>query len=225
MRCFRLVFIAGCALAVLAADTPLQTTLAKMDNLSAGFKGMTADLRQVSHLDVIKEDTIDNGTIAVKRNAPKDVRMRVDIKPPNERKAFIGGGKVQVYYPKLNLVQEYEFGKTSSLRDQLMVLAFGSNSRDLMSAYSIRFVGPDAVANRKTSVIELTPKDKELAARFPRIQLWIDDENGMTAQQKLFQPGGDYLMATYTNQQQANLPDSAVRLDVPKDARKERPLK
>ena len=71
----------------------------------------------------------------------------------------------------------------------------------------------------------MIPKDKELAARFPRIQLWIDDQSGMTVQQKLFQPGGDYLMATYTNQQQANLPDSAVKLNVPKDARKERPLK
>ena len=226
MRCSRLLFLAGCAaFAAAAADTPLQTTLNRMDALSGNFKGMKADLRQVSHLDVIKEDTVDNGSIAVKRNGPKDVRMLVDIKPPNERKAFIGGGKVQVYYPKLNLVQEYEFGKTSSLRDQLMVLAFGSNSRDLLSAYSIRFVGPDTVAGRQASVIELTPKDKELAARFPRIQLWIDDQSGMTVQQKLFQPGGDYLMATYTNQQQANLPDSAVKLDVPKDARKERPLK
>src|SRR5262252_3422246 len=119
MRCSRLLFLAGCVLAPLGADTPLQTTLAKMDTLSGSFKGMKADLRQVSHLDVIKEDTVDNGTISVKRNGPKDVRMLVDIKPPNERKAFIGGGKVQVYYPKLNLVQEYEFGKTSSLRDQL----------------------------------------------------------------------------------------------------------
>ena len=147
MRCSRLLFLAGCAaLAAVAAETPLQTTLNRMDTVSSNFKGMKADLRQVSHLDVIKEDTVDNGSIAVKRNGPKDVRMLVDIKPPNERKAFIGGGKVQVYYPKLNLVQEYEFGKTSSLRDQLMVLAFGSNSRDLMAAYSIRFVGPDTVS-------------------------------------------------------------------------------
>jgi outer membrane lipoprotein-sorting protein len=209
----------------MSADTTLQATLARMDALSANFKGMKADLRQISHLDVIKEDTVDNGTIAVKRNGPRDVRMLVDIHPPNERKAYIGGGKVQVYYPKLNLVQEYEFGKTSSLRDQLMVLAFGSNSRDLMAAYSIKLVGPDTVAGHKATIIELTPKDKELAARFPRIQLWINDENGMTIQQKLFQPGGDYLMATYSNEQQVNLPDSAVRLDIPKDARKERPLK
>jgi outer membrane lipoprotein-sorting protein len=223
---FRPLFIVLCAAAAFGADNSLEATLARMDTVASGFKGLKAGIRRVSHLDVINDDTVENGTIVVRRSGPKDVKMLLEIQsPPNPLKAFIGGGKVQVYYPNSNTVQEWEFGKARSLRDQLMMLAFGTSSRDLLSAYSIKLAGPGTAAGQKTTAIELTPKDKELARLFPKIELWIADDSGITVQQKLFQPSGDYQMATYSNVQLVSLPDSAVKLDVPKDARWEKPQK
>lgn len=225
MLSFRPTLVLLCAVAAFGADTSLDATLARMDTVAAKFKGLKANIRRVSHLDVIKDDTVESGTIAVRRTSPRDVKMLVQIQPPNPLKAYIGGGKVQVYYPNSNTVQEWEFGKARSLRDQLMMLSFGTSSKELMSAYTIRLVGPDTVNGQKATIIELTPKDKELAAHFLKVQLWISDPSGITVQQKLFQPGGDYLMATYTNVQLMNVPDSAVKLDVPKGAHWERPQK
>ena len=224
---FHPLLIAICAVAAYgAADDPLQATLSKMDAVAANFKGLKANVRRVSHLDVINDDTVENGTVVVRRTNPKDLKMLLEIQsPPNPLKAFIGSGKVQVYYPNSNTVQEYEFGKAHNLRDQLMSLSFGTSSKELMNYYHISLGGPDKVGGQSATRIELTPKDKELAIHFPKIELWIDDATGLTVQQKLHQPGGDYMLNTYSNIQLTNVPDSAVKLDVPSNARWERPQK
>jgi outer membrane lipoprotein-sorting protein len=220
---FRALFVLiGTSLAW-SADESLPATLAKMDTVAAGFKGLRADVRQLSHTAVINEDAVDTGTIAVRRAGPKDLRILVDFKEPNAKKVSMAGSKVQIYYPKRNEVEEYEVGKASALKDQIMMLAFGSNSRDLMGAYSIKLGGPETVAGQEATRIELTPKDKDLLAHFPKIELWISNQTGLTVQQKLHQKGGDYFLATYSNQQPATLTDAQVKLDMPKDVHKVKP--
>jgi len=45
-------------------------------------------------------------------------------------------------------------------------------------------------------------------------------------QQKFYEPGGDYIMSTYTNMKLApTLPDSALTLHIPKGAKVEHPQK
>jgi outer membrane lipoprotein-sorting protein len=223
MSWFRPLFVLMLTTLAWSADDSLAATLARMDTVAAGFKGMRADVRQLSHTAVINEDAVDTGTIAVRRAGPKDLRILVDFKEPNIKKVSMAGSKVQIYYPKRNEVEEYEVGKASALKDQIMMLAFGSNSRDLMSAYSIKLGGPEAIAGQETTRIELIPKDKDLLAHFPRIELWIANQTGITVQQKLHQKGGDYFLATYTNPQLASLTDAQVKLDMPKDVHKVKP--
>ena len=50
-----------------AADSSLAATLARMDEAAAKFKGLQADMQKISHTAVINEDSVDAGTIAVKR--------------------------------------------------------------------------------------------------------------------------------------------------------------
>jgi outer membrane lipoprotein-sorting protein len=209
-----------------AADDPLAATFTQMDSVAAAFKGLKADLRQVSHTEVVNEDTIDLGTITVGRKGPKDLRILVDITgPANPKKAFIGGNKVLIFYPKMNTVQEYDLGKASAMKDQLMMLAFGSNSRDLKSAYSITLGGPEMIGGQKATRIELVPKDKDLVAHFPKIELWISDQTGLTLQQKAHQPGGDYITMTYSKIQPMAIPEASLKLDLPKDVHREKPQK
>jgi outer membrane lipoprotein-sorting protein len=208
-----------------AADSSLPATLARMDEAAAKFNGLQADVQEISHTAVINEDSVAAGTIALKRPKPNDIRVLFDFKPPNPKQVLIAGVKVDVYYPGINTVQEYNLGKSRTLVEQFMLLGFGSNSRDLESAYSIRLGGPETVAGQKATRLELIPKSRDVLAHLKRVDLWISDAMGIAVQQKLYETGGDYLLATYTNIKLSNLPDSAVKLDLPKSVKREYPQK
>jgi outer membrane lipoprotein-sorting protein len=209
-----------------AEDSSLAATLARMDEAAAKFKGLQADVQKISHTAVINEDTVEAATIAVKRPKPNDIRVLFDFKPPNPKQVAIAGVKAAIYYPEINTVQEWDMGKDRSLVEQFMLLGFGSNSKDLGSAYSIRLGGPETVAGQKAARIELIPKSQDVLEHLKRVDLWISDTMGIAVQQKLFEPGGDYLLATYTNiKLRPNLPDSLVKLDLPKSVKREYPQK
>ncbi len=209
-----------------AADSSLAATLARMDEAAGKFKGLQADVQKVAHTAVINEDSTDAGTIVVKRPNPHDIRVLIDFKTPNPKQVMIAGVKAAFYYPRINTVQEYNLGKSRSLVEQFMLLGFGSNSQDLESAYSIRLGGPETVAGQQTTRLELIPKSPDVLAHLKRVDLWISDTMGIAVQQKLYETGGDYLLATYTNiKLRPNLPDSAVKLDLPKSVKREYPQK
>jgi len=225
MRYFRPLIVLFSVFGIHAADNSLQAVWTRMDSAASRFKGMRANIHRLARLEVIKEDTVEDGKIAVRRPNAKDLRMLILINPPNEKKVLIAANKVEIYYPKMNTVQEYELGKTGSLKDQLLSLSFGSTSKELLAGYSVTLGPSETVGGQKTTRLDLTPKDKELLKHYPKIQLWISDENGVTVQQKLNEPAGDYNQATYTNIELANLSEGDVRLDIPKDAVREKPQK
>jgi outer membrane lipoprotein-sorting protein len=221
-----ILFTVALAWGVPAADSSLAATLARMDEAAARFKGLQADMQKISHTAVINEDSVDAGTIAVKRLKPYDIRVRIDFQSPNPRQVVIAGVKGAMYYPGINTVQEYDLGKSRSLVEQFMLLGFGSNSKDLESAYSIRLGGSETVAGQKTTRLELIPKSQDVLAYLKKVDLWISDAMSIAVQQKFYESGGDYLLTTYTNIKLVpNLPDSAVRLDLPKSVKREYPQK
>ncbi len=207
-----------------AADTTLAATLARIDETAARFKGLSADVKKVSYTAVINEETTDTGTVLVRRPRANDLRVRMDILLPDPKTVVIEGHKADIYYPRSGEVQAVDLGKQSSLVDQFLVLGFGSNSRDLARAYSIKMVGSEMAAGEKTTRLELTPKDPEVLAHLKKVELWISDTKGLAVQQKFYQPGGDFNLATYTNiQMNPSIPDSAFNL--PKGAHKAAPKK
>ena len=215
------------AVVLTAASAPaasLSETLARMDKAAAKFTSLSADIKKVSHTGVINEDTIDDGTVMMKRPKPHDIRMLLDIKPPDPKLVFIDGKKVQIFFPNSLVEQEYDMSKYKSLLDQFLLLGFGSNSKELEDDYTISMGGSEVVAGEKTTRLELIPKSKEMLVHLKRVDLWLSDETGMPLQQKFYQPGNDYHVATYTNIKiNPSLPE--LKLDVPKGTKKEYPLK
>jgi outer membrane lipoprotein-sorting protein len=202
----------------------LSEILARMDQASQKFTSLSADVLKISHTGVINEDTKDDGTIRMKRPKPHDIRMLLEIKPPDPKQVFIDGKKVQIFYPNSLVDQEYDMGKYKSLLEEFLLLGFGSNSKDLESAFTISLGGSEVIAGEKTTRLELVPKDKEMLAHLKRVDLWLSDETGLPVQQKFYQPGNDYQVATYTNVKiNPNLPE--LKLDLPKGIKKEYPLK
>ncbi len=197
-----------------------------MDQAAANFSGLSADIRRVAHTAVINEDNTDSGTILVKRSKARDVHMLLNFTQPDPKQAEIFDNKFQVYYPKIQTLQIYDLGKSRSLVDQYLLLGFGSSSKELATAYAITLSGPETVGSEKTTRIELIPKSQELLSHLTKVDLWISDGTGIAVQQKFEMPGGDYNLATYSNMKiNPNLPDSSLKLNLPKGVKREYPQK
>jgi outer membrane lipoprotein-sorting protein len=222
----RVILIGSILTTFAIAAGPLETTLAHMDQSASKFTGLSADLRRAHHTAVIDEDTLDIGTILIKRPKPHDTRMLFDVKEPDPKQAAIDSRKLQIYLPKTQTVTEYDLGKYRAMVDEYLLLGFGSSSKELQNVYAIALGGADTLGGEKTTRLELTPKSQDALAHLKRVDLWISDTTGLPVQQKFYLPGGDYDLATFGNMKlNPNLPDSAVKLDLPRGVKREYPQK
>lgn len=210
-----------------ASGQTLDQTLARMDKASAGFKGVTAKVKKTSHTAVINESSVETGRMSLVRRKAKDVRMLVEFGDPDPRSVFFAGKKIQIHYPKLKTVQEYDLGKQGSLLDQFLLLGFGTAGTELRKSYEMKFIGVETVSGAKTSHIELKPHDEEAKSHIRQVDLWISEADGQPLQQKILQPSRDFVLITYSDLM-ANPPGltpDSVKLTVPKGTKVERPQK
>ena len=64
-----------------------------------------------------------------------------------------------------------------------------------------------------TAKLELVPKSQKVKNTFDHIWLWIDPSRGVSVQQQLFAPSGDYRLAKYSDiQLNQKIPDAAFKL-------------
>ena len=214
-----------CALVLFAAGgeaAPLKEVLARMDATAAAFKGMTAKIRRVSHTAVIDEDNIDSGTVTLKRSKPKEVQMLVELTEPEVKSLAFQGRKLEIYFPKILTVQEYDLGKSRALLEQFLLLGFGSTGKELAANYTIASLGEETVGDKKAHRLELIPKSAEALQHLKKVELWIAADGGYPSQQKFFLAGGDYTLVTYTDVKlNPPLSDGALRLKLPKGVKRE----
>ena len=204
----------------------LASTLARMDKAAAGFAGLTADIKSVSHTFIIKDTTEESGRMTLQRPKPRDTRMLVEFSKPEPRALSFAGRKVQIFYPKINTVQEYDLGKQSSLIDQFLLLGFGSTSSELRAGYDIKYLGESEAGGQMADRLELTPKSADARAHVNRIVLWLSQANGQPAQIQVFQPSKDYRLITYTRVAlNPSLGKDAASLKLPKGVKRETPQK
>jgi outer membrane lipoprotein-sorting protein len=214
------------ALLTFAAADPLAAILAKMDQASVGFKGFSADVRRVQHTGVINEDIADTGTFLMKRPKPNEARFLFEVKEPDAEEVSFDGRKLEQYLPKAQTVEEYDVSKYKGLVNEFLLLGFGSSSKELQTGYTITYGGPETIESVKTTRLQLIPKSPDMRAHLTKVDLWISDATGLPVQQKFYMPGADYQMATYSNiKLNPNIPDSALRLELPKGVKREYPGK
>jgi outer membrane lipoprotein-sorting protein len=182
-------------LLVLLAGDPLPAILAKMDTVSATFKGARANLRRISHNAVVDVNTESMGTMVLKRPAPHDLRTLVHFTVPDEQQVFVGNGVADIYYPRINTIQERKIGKYQSFFEQFYLLAFGGSGKELVASYDVSYVGSDNLGAH----LQLIPKSAEVKKNFTKIELWLSEEKAIPSQLKLTQPSGDSTTFVYTN--------------------------
>jgi len=176
---------------------------------------------------LIKETDEEDGTLVVKRSKPKDLRALFEIKGANARMMAYSGHTAQDYVPAANVVQIWDVDKKwGSLANQYLLLGFGSSSKELQDSYTIALGGPEAIAGQPATRLELVPRKTDTGMGLIKAELWISDQTGVALQQKFYERGGDYQMATYANMKiNPDIPDSAVELNLPKNVKREYPQK
>jgi outer membrane lipoprotein-sorting protein len=205
-----------------ADSSPLEAVLKKMDATAATFRATQADFEWDRYEKVIDEvDDIQSGTIYFRR-AGKEIDMMIDVKKegsdPKDLKSvpksvLFHDGKISVYQPKPDQVTVYDAGKNRAEVENYLVLGFGGSGQDLMKSWDVTYLGPETIGGIATAKLKLIPKSEKVRGTFAQILLWIDLDRGISVQQQLFEPQGDYRLAKYFNiRTRDKLPDEVFKL-------------
>ncbi len=210
--------------AAAASAQSLDSTFAHLDALSKGFRGMTADVKQISFTAFSKDTDEKSGRISMFRAGSQDSRWLVEFTQPEERAVGYAKNKAQMYYPKTNTVQEYNLGKESRLVDQFMMLGFGTPSADLRKSYNVKYVETTNIDGAPADHIFLEPKSPEVKDHVRGIDLWVA-AGGYPVRMKVLQPSKDTMEFQYSNVKinPPSLTEASVRLKLPKGVKKETP--
>jgi len=101
--------------------------------------------------------------------------------------------------------------------EMFMALGFGQSSQDLKNNFDVRLAGEEVVNGRKTSVLDLKPKN---SAMFRSVQMWMDQQKWVAVQIKTTENSGDYMILKFSNiKLNTGIPDSVFELKMPKDVR------
>lgn len=210
----------------LALGDGLETVFARMDRSAASFRTLSSNVSRTSHTAAVDIDNTESGTMRLKRSKGHDMRMLVDLTTPDAKTVSLQGDTVDIYFPKIKTVQEIDLGKKRDLVEQFLLLGFGSTSAELKSSYKVAYGGEDTVNGDRAARLELIPKSPSVAQQLKKVDIWISDKDGYPIQQKLYLPAGDYMLVKYSEMKvNPDIPDSALKLKLPKGVKKEYPQK
>lgn len=182
-----------------AKGTPLEQVLSSMDENAEKFRTAQADFAWTPYNSVINEtEAPDKGKIYFRRSG-KEIQMAALLQPPDDRQIVFSDGKVQVYRPKTKVLDVYDASAHRDEVETFLVLGFGNSGKDLRKSFEVKYLGEEKVGGVATAKLELVPLAEKIKNNFPRIDLWIDPQRGLSLRQQLFQTGGDYRLADYSN--------------------------
>jgi outer membrane lipoprotein-sorting protein len=89
----------------------------------------------------------------------------------------------------------------------------------------VSVLGEEDLDNKKTVVLELTPKSEEIRDQINKIEMWVDEASWLPVQQKFFEAGsGDYFLFHYTNEMKnLQVSDGQFKQDWPKGVTRVKP--
>ena len=187
---------------------------------------MSAKLERVDYTAVLKDASKESGTILMLKKKAGVVEMRIDFTSPDAKQISYADKKVQSYLPKINTVQILDVGKIDNLISQGVLIGFGTTSKELQKVYSIRVLGEESINSKLATKLELIPRADSPLMKVKKIEVWLSESDGYPVRQKLYQGAGDYNQATYSDLKiNPSMQDSDVRLNLPKNVKKEFPGK
>jgi len=198
-----------------AADhnSRLETVLKQMDTASGQFRNAEADFVWDQYQKVVNETDTQKGKVYYRRTGKGDTQMMANIQSPEQKYVLYADGKVRLYQPRNQQINEYDAGKNRDQFQSFLVLGFGGGGHDLLKQFDVKFGGDEDVDGVKTAKLELAPKAPNVKNMFSQIVIWIDAPRGISLKQQFLEPSGDYRIAHYTNiKLNGKVPDDAFKL-------------
>ena len=194
------------------AKTGLAEILARMNDAAKHLKTVSADLDYTTVTALVNESDTETGKFYLRN--PKSPDILIDFEKPDPKTILFRRNRAQIYYPKTNRVETHDLQQQSGLVQQFLLLGFGTDANSLKASYGVTLTGEDDLDTETTVVLELVPKQPQVASQLTKIQIWVSEDSWLPAQQKFFQPGGDYLIARYKNVKvNRNLPSSTFEIN------------
>jgi outer membrane lipoprotein-sorting protein len=189
--------------------------LERLDQTARDFRSTQADFVWKMHNSVINDFIeTDIGKIYFRRIGT-GVEMAADIAKPAPKQVIFSGGQIQI----LESTGEKHVVDASAHREEFeafLVLGFGSSSQEMRKSFNVQYLGHKKVGDIEAAKLELTPVSEKIKANFPRIDLWIDPELGVSVRQQLCLSDGDYRLADYSNfKPNEKIPDKVFKLRKP----------
>jgi outer membrane lipoprotein-sorting protein len=202
-----------------------QTILDRMDASAPAFRSAEGGYRRVKHTAIINDDAEESGSLRMVKTGSK-TRVLIDLVKPDPKLYALSDSKVEVYFPKINTVQEYGLGKQKGLVEQFLLLGFGSSGKELAKNYVVKTAGEEAVDGQSTTRLELTPKSAKLLEYFSKVEVWIPSGASHAVRQKVYEKSGDTMTFYYSALKlNSGLAASAVELKLAPGAKREFPGK
>ena len=117
-------------------------------------------------------------------------KMRAEVAGSSPRTIVAAPPRLYIYRPLKNEVTEYNLTFDHDLLAQYALLGFAPAGTALKKDYKVRYVREDTLGDRKAHLLTLDPKSKEVAATIASLQLWVDSETWLPAQQLIRHKAG-----------------------------------
>ncbi|MGH9397371.1 MAG: LolA family protein, partial [Terriglobia bacterium] len=169
--------------------------LAHMDDAARRVKTISAQLTYTTVTVLVNDHSTQTGELFFRKGKKLEVLVR--FLTPDLKVILFKHNRAEIYYPKINQVQEYDLEKHSNMLQQFLLLGFGTPISDLETSYRVKPLGEKRLGNETTQLIELTPVQKAIAAQLTHVDLWVSEVSWLPVQQQFFEPSGDYLVASY----------------------------
>jgi len=216
--------LALAALPVSAAE-PAKTILDRMDASAPGFRSVEGGYRRVKHTAIINDEAEESGELRMTKTGGK-IRVLIDLTKPDPKLYSLSENKVEIFFPKINTVQEYDLGKQKGLVEQFLLLGFGSSGKDLTKNYAIKATGEETIDGQPTTRLELTPKSAKIQEYFSKVEVWIPAGASHAVRQRVYEKSGDTMTFYYSGLKlNSGLAASAVELKLPPGVKREFPGK
>jgi outer membrane lipoprotein-sorting protein len=204
---------AGVSLALLtsffapkAQAQSLTTVFTQMDAASKRFQSATADVERDNYERVVKETTVEKGTMYLERTG-SGISFGATVAEAGSsipsRIVVFNGNTLQMYTPAGKQVDVFKAGANQGTLEGYLALGFGGTSQALQQAWAVTDGGPETLSDGaqqvKTEKLVLVSKDPGTRNTFKQITLWLDPTRDVSLKQLFETPAGDRQTAIYTN--------------------------
>jgi outer membrane lipoprotein-sorting protein len=199
-------------------DPELQRVLGRMEAVGKAFRTFAAELSQKKYTAVLGEfGTPEFGEFYYARAADGSALLRQDIRSPGRKITTIKGGTATIYQPDIKQAVVYNLGNNKD-KVEYLALGIGQSPKKLQENFDIARLPDEDLDGTPCSVLVFKPRNPRAASLFASITLWVKKSGAIPIQQKLEEPGGDYLLVRFSREKlNSAIPSSKFEQKLPAD--------